>query len=357
MIRLKSKGNSNNIEYKKETIDDYIIPAHTGFLPVLAAIAGNFIIAIMKFIGFSISGSATLFSEAIHSLADTFNQVLLMVGIRSSLREGDSEFAYGYGKERFLWALISACGIFFVGAGVTVYHGITSLTHHEEVYIGPAVFIILAVSFVIEAITFWIAIRELRRVNKGLSFADSLKKGDPVTIAVIYEDGIATVGVLIAFFSTLMYSLTKNHYWDAAGSIVIGLILGLMAIILISKNRQFLIEKAIPDEDRERIIEILEADPSIEKVIDFKSSILDIGKYRIKCEVEFNGSALLRKLYKKGELKEEYETVRNDYNEFIKFCAEYIDRAPRLIGERIDDIERRIKKEVPEIKHIDIEIN
>lgn len=330
---------------------------HTGFLPVLIAIAGNFIIAILKFVGFFISGSAALFSEAVHSLADTFNQILLMVGLRSSLREGDNEYAYGYGKERFLWALISACGIFFVGAGVTVYHGITSLMHHEEIYIGPAVFIILAVSFVIEMITFGIAIWELRRGDSDFSFFDSLKNGDPVTIAVIYEDGIAALGIIIAFFSALMYSITKNYYWDAVGSIVIGLILGLMAIILISKNRRFLIEKAIPDEARERIIEILEADPSIEKVLDFKSSILDIGKYRIKCEVEFNGSALLRKLYRKGELKEEYELIKDDYEEFVKFCAEYIDRAPRLIGERIDDIEKKIKKEVPEIKHIDIEIN
>ena len=323
----------------------------------MVAIAGNFIIAIMKFAGFSVSGSAALFSEAIHSLADTFNQILLMVGIRSSLREGNDEFAYGYGKERFLWALISACGIFFVGAGVTVYHGITSLIHHEEIIIGPAVFIILIISFVIECITFGIAVWELKRGNKNFSFLHSLKNGDPVTIAVIYEDGIAALGIVIAFFSALMYSLTENYYWDSVGSIVIGMILGLMAVILISKNRRFLIEKAIPDEDRERIIEILEADPSIEKVLDFKSSILDIGKYRIKCEVEFNGSALLRKIYKKGELREEYDTVKNDYEEFVKFCAEYIDRAPRLIGERIDDIEKRIKKEVPEIKHIDIEIN
>lgn len=297
-----------------------------------------------------------MFSEAVHSLADTFNQVLLMIGVSRSGKKGNDEFVYGYGKERFLWALISACGIFFIGAGITVYHGISSFFHYEEIFVSPIIFIILFISLIIETFTFLIAIRELKNNHNGLSFFESLKKGDPVTVAVVYEDGIAVFGILVAIFSTAMYTLTKNFYWDAAGSIIIGLILGFMALILIDKNRSFLIEKSIPEEDKEKIISILEADPSIEKVIDFKSSILDIGKYRIKCEVEFNGSTLLRKIYKKGELKKEYELIGN-YGEFVRFCADYIDRAPRVIGGKIDDIEKKIKQEIPEIKHIDIEIN
>ena len=118
-----------------------------GLLPVASALVGNFLIVIMKFIGFAISGYGVMFSEAIHSLADTSNQALLLVGIEKSKKKADTEYSYGYGQERFLWALISACGIFFVGSGVTVYHGINSLFHIEPVTLSLLVFIILAISF------------------------------------------------------------------------------------------------------------------------------------------------------------------------------------------------------------------
>jgi hypothetical protein len=95
----------------------------------------------------------------------------------------------------------------------------------------------------------------------------------------------------------------------------------------------------------------------IEKVIDFKSSILDIGQYRIKCEVEINGEMLVKEAFQKGSLKNQYKIVKEDYAEFVKFCADYADRVPRILGKRIDLIEKRIIAKVPEIRHIDIEVN
>src|SRR3989344_3336238 len=119
-----------------------------GFVSVVVALVGNFVITILKTIGFLASGSSSLFSEAIHSLADTANQALLMVGIVKSRRAPDEESSYGYGLERFFWALLSACGVFFVGAGVTVYHGVTTLLHPEELSFNPQVFVILVIAFV-----------------------------------------------------------------------------------------------------------------------------------------------------------------------------------------------------------------
>lgn len=110
------------IGYKKEP----------GFVSVIAALAGNFVITLLKAFGFMVSGSSALFSEAVHSLADTANQSLLLVGIVKSRRAPDEDSSYGYGLERFFWALISACGVFFVGAGVTIYHGISTLLHPNE---------------------------------------------------------------------------------------------------------------------------------------------------------------------------------------------------------------------------------
>ena len=336
---------------------DKINNSSHGYTAVAFALVGNGFIAVLKLIGFFISGSSALFSEAVHSFADTLNQALLMIGIKKSTKLPDKEFSYGYGRERFVWALISACGVFFVGAGITIYHGINSLLHREEIEIGPIVFIILAISFLVESFTFFVALRELKRANRKMKLIEALKHGDPTTAAILYEDGVAVLGVIIAFISTILSSLTNNFLWDGIGSIIIGVLLGVVAIILINKNREYLIAKSVPESVKKKIIKIFEADPSIEKVIDFKSVILDIGRFRVKCEVEFNGTGLLKEIYKDDFLKEEYELVKKDYGEFAKFCAEYIDRVPRLMGKKIDEIEKTIQKQIPEIKHIDIEIN
>ncbi len=326
-----------------------------GFWPVASALLGNVLITILKFVGFFLSGSGALFSEGIHSFADTANQALLMVGIQRSSKKADKEFSYGYGHERFFWAIISACGIFFLGAGVTIYKGILDLTHTNTVHISPIIFVILLISFLIEGSTFLIAFRTIKIKQRTLAY--SLQIGDPSAIAVLYEDGVAVLGIIIALLSIILTYFTGKHYWDAIGSILIGILLAIVAIILIAKNREYLMEKAMPAEMQERIVEILEAETAIEKVIDFKSSTLDFKKYRIKCEVEFHGPALIKEMYRSGVLKEEYEHIKHDYAEFVRFCVDYIDRVPRLIGSKIDLIEKKIQQEFPEVIHVDIEIN
>jgi zinc transporter 9 len=327
-----------------------------GFLPVLAALSGNFIITCLKFIGFFISGSGALFSEAIHSLADIANQALLMTGIARSGKKADSEFSYGYGHERFFWAIISACCIFFLGAGVTISHGVQALMKHQSINISPIIFIILFVSLIIDSFTFLLAAKELLKTNRGIKLREIFKNGDPATIAVLYEDGVAVVGVLVAFLSIALTVLTGRTYWDAIGSIIIGLLMAFMALGLIKKNRPYLIGRTMPQELKNKVIEMLEAEPTIEKVIDFKSFALDVNVYRIKCEVEFNSSVLLHDIYRNG-FKEIYNDVKDDYDEFLKFCVEHTDRVPRIIGKIIDNIEKKIKNEIPSIRHIDIEIN
>jgi len=328
---------------------------NSGFWPVASALGGNLLVTILKFAGFSLSGSSALFSEGIHSLADTSNQALLMVGIKRSSKKATRKFSYGYGHERFFWALISACGIFFLGAGVTIYKGISDLRQTAEVHISPVIFAILLLSLAIESLTFIVAFRAIKIKNQSL--AQSLRQGDPSSIAVLYEDGVAVLGILIAIASIVLTYLTGRHYWDAAGSIFIGILLAVVAVILIAKNREYLLEKSMPEDMQEHIIKILEAEPAIEKVIDFKSSTLDFRKYRIKCEVEFHGPALMKAMYRNGALKDEFDDIKDDYAGFVRFCADYIDRVPRLIGSKIDAIEKKIQKKFPEVIHVDIEIN
>lgn len=346
----------NNIEKFESKI--FARKQEPGFISVVAALVGNFTITILKTIGFVLSGSSSLFSEAIHSFADTANQALLMVGIMKSRRAPDEDSSYGYGLERFFWALISACGVFFVGAGITVYHGVATLLHPEELVFRQEVFIILAVSFVIEFFTLTIAFRELWKGREvGANLSETLRDGDPTVLAVVYEDGVAVLGVLVATVSVGLAYITGNPVWDSVGSIVIGILLAWVAVVLILKNKRFLVEKSIPEDVKERIIELLLADPMIERVYDFKSSVVELGKYRAKCEVEVNGSALFKEVSNGAMLKDDYEAVKGDYGEFVRFCVEFTDRVPRVIGTRIDELEERIKKDMPTVRHIDIEIN
>lgn len=325
--------------------------------PVLAALVGNGFLTVIKFFAALSSGSGALLAEAIHSVADTSNQALLLIGIVRSRRLPDKHFAYGYANERFFWALLSACGIFFVGAGVTVYHGIETLIHPSDVTFEPMTFMVLGLAFVIELYTFWVAAQALRRSMPDAAWRDRLSEGDPSTLAVLFEDGVAVLGVVVASVSTVITLITGNVLWDSVGSIVIGVLLGMVAIVLIVKNRAYLLGKSIPSDIQEGILEDLHNEPSIEHVLDFKTEVLDIGVYRVKCEVEFNGSALLKELYKRNELREQYEDVKDDYEEFKRFCANYADRVPRLMGRYIDEIEKRLKERYPQVKYIDIEIN
>jgi zinc transporter 9 len=329
----------------------------SGLFPVVTALIGNIAVAVIKFSAAFVSGSSAMFSEAVHSVADTLNQSLLLVGIRRSMKKPDAEFVYGYGYERFFWALISACGIFFIGAGVTMYNGISSLIEPNILEYNPFIFAVLGTSFFIESITFIIAWRELKRRYPDLSLSQRIQRGDPSTLAVFFEDGVALLGICIAFLAIGLSLLTGSHVYDAMGSIVIGILLGGAAMFLILKNRSFLMGRSIPDEVEEDIITMIEEDPAIERVLDFKSTVLNVGIFRIKCEIEFNGNALLREISESVPLKDAYEDVREDYEEFKKFCVDYADRIPRLVGKRIDDIEKRIKTKHPSVRYIDIELN
>jgi zinc transporter 9 len=328
-----------------------------GLFPVVTALTGNLFITCIKFVGFLLSRSPSLFSEAVHSFADFSNQTLLLIGIRRSSKKADAEFDYGYGQERFFWNLVSACGVFFIGAGVTISHGIESVRSGHPGNIDTATFVILAVSLVIEVFSFYTAFRELKHSCQGKGFGAMMKGGDPSTLAVLLEDGVAVIGVVIACAAIFLTYLTGSYVWDAIGSIIIGVLLGIVAIILINMNRKYLIEKAIPEEEKERVMKTLNAEPSIVCVKKFKSTTLGVDRYRIKCEIRLNEKELMEEVRKDGYLEKQYEEIKKDYNRFISFCYDFSRLLTRLVGRRIDRIEKAVQNEAPHIKHVDIEID
>jgi zinc transporter 9 len=332
--------------------------SHTqGKKSVTAALLGNTFVTIIKTVVFFITGGTSMFAEAVHSFADTLNQSLLLVGLKRSKKPADHIHGYGYGIERFFWSLVSACGILFIGSGITLYHSIDSLLYKtDEIFTFNIISIlVLFLALIIESITLWVAIRELKK-NKKFSM-EIFKDADPILLAIIYEDGAAVLGVFIALFAQFIAYFTGNIMFDAIGGIIIGLILGFLAIILIIKNHQYIIGKALNKEVTEEIIEELLKDPCIEHVVEFKSVAVDIGQYRIFATVEWNGSPLYEEIYEAGDLKEEFDHVKKDFKEFAKLMFKMTDRIPRLVGNHIDMIEKNITQKFPQISYVDIEIN
>lgn len=324
---------------------------------VLAALVGNVFLSIIKTVLAVMTSSASMFAESVHSIADTLNQSLLLIGIRRSRKPADDIHGYGYGIERFFWSLLSACGVLFMGSGIAIYHSILSLLEASN---GPHPINLISVgvlltAFVIEGITLWLALAELRG-DKKFSL-DIFHDADPVLLAIIYEDGVAVCGVAFALIAQWLTHITGNGIYDALGGLAVGVILGVLAVLLIIKNHQYIIGKPLSEEVIEDIEHALEKDPCIEHVIEFKSVAVDINKYRIFVAVEWNGSPLYEEIYDDGDLQEEFDEIKDSFKEFTKLMFKTTDRIPRLVGNRIKTIEENIIQEFPQIAYVDIEIN
>ncbi len=321
---------------------------------VLVALLANCVVTALKFVAFFMSGSGSMLSEAIHSVADTGNQVLLFVGLKRADRQRDDEFQYGYGGERFIFGMLSAAGIFFVGCGVTVYHGVLGLITPHMPELGPVTFVVLGLSFVIEGGSLLYALIPTLKKSRGTTLWKYLRlKADPATLAVLLEDGAAVLGLAIASVGITLSYLTKNGMWDAIGSVVIGALLGVIAVILVIENRDHLLGKAVPEGVEGKFTEILRNRPSIKSFRDVKTRRLTPEVFQFKAEVVFSEEFLAQKL--DAALPHEPATFEGNGRErVLRLLA---GAAARSIGEEIDAIEAAIRIEIPEARHIDLEVD
>jgi len=320
---------------------------------VAAAIAGNSAITVAKLVGFLLSGSAGMLSETLHSVADTMNQVLLMIGIVRGSRKPDPAFPFGYGAERHVWALLSAVGIFFLGCGVTVYHGIHTLLHPkplEEIGIALA---ILAVSFLLEGAVLVLTYRTLRTAAAGRPFWAFVRdQADPTAVAVLLEDSAACLGIVLAVSGLLLSRATGDPVWDAAASILIGLLLGAIAVWLIRRNHTLLVGPAIPGEARERIRRTLASHPAVERVVRLRTRTLDTETWGVTAELDFSGEAIAARL--EPMLREEWERV-GTWDDFRAVAARYADAVLDELGDEVDAIEQEIRTAFPRARYLDLE--
>jgi len=323
---------------------------------VLWAVGGNFSVTVAKFVGWCVTRSPSLLAESLHSAADTANQALLLVGIRHSSLGPTEAYPWGRASARYLWNLISAMGIFFVGFGVTTYHGVASLIHPHAPDTENAVLVfgILVFSFVVECYVLLKAYRGVREIQGNRGLWEFITTGDdPTAVAVLLEDSIAVLGVLLAAAGYFISIRTGSGIPDAVASTVIGGLLGVMALVLAYANSRLLLGAAATPDEVNAIRSFLERQSSVEKVFVLKTRIVGPGRIRIAAEVEFHGAAMIDR----DQMERDAATVRGNPSKLPSVLADTAERMVRIVGKEINRIERDLCSEFPSVVAVELEVN
>ncbi|MBL0216939.1 MAG: cation diffusion facilitator family transporter [Myxococcales bacterium] len=324
--------------------------APTSARTVITALVGNSFVMIIKLAAFLMSGSGSMLSEAIHSAADTGNQLLLFVGLRRGEKAPDDRFHYGYGGERFVFGILSAAGIFFIGCGITIYHGIHSLFAPSTPQLTASTFVVLGVSGLIEGSVLALAVRAILAERGNIAFLRYVReRADPATVAILLEDGAAVLGLLIATGGILMAYVTGNPIWDTAGSLIVGAILGGVAFYLVHENRELLLGRAVPANIEEIFTNVVLDHPAVRSVRDIKTRQLAHDSYMFKAELTLDTDYLAEQLDR---------VLPGDHRDLTKGRAlrRTTIATTDLIATEMISVEAAIRQAIPHAKHIDLEI-
>lgn len=216
---------------------------------IYAALAGNSLIAITKFIAATITGSSAMMSEGIHSLVDTGNQGLLLYGLKRAKQPADEQFPFGYGKEIYFWSFVVALLIFALGAGISIYEGVHHIFHPEPIKNVLINYIVLGLAIFFEGIALFFALKEFKKTKGNRSFIGAIRGGkDPTLFVVLFEDSAAMLGLMVAFMGVWLTQATGVLYFDGIASVVIGLILAGVAIWLAYETKGLLIGESARNE-------------------------------------------------------------------------------------------------------------
>jgi cation diffusion facilitator family transporter len=234
---------------------------------VFAAIAGNIIIAVVKFIAAAVTGSSAMLSEGIHSLVDTGNGGLLFHGMRQSELPADDAHPFGHGRELYFWSLIVAISIFGIGGGMSVYEGITHITHPSPLENPTLAYVVLAFSAVVEGTSFLVAYREFRKSKGRKSAFAAIRTGkDPSLFTVVFEDAAAMLGLSFAFLGVFLGHTLNNPYLDGVASVAIGLLLASVAGWLAYESKGLLVGEGADAATLREIAALIGADDAVDCV-------------------------------------------------------------------------------------------
>ena len=261
---------------------------------VILAFSANLVIAVAKSIAAYLTGSASMLAEAAHSWADTGNEIFLLIAQKRSARGRDERHPLGYGREAFVWSMFAAFGLFTAGAVVSISHGISELRDPEPGSDFLIAYIVLAISFVLEGTSFLQAFRQSRKDAKAYgrgTFDYVLNTSNTTLRAVFFEDSAALLGLLIAGVGIVLHQVTGSPIPDAIGSIGVGVLLGVVAVILIDRNRRFLIGEAIPADARALVLGFLLAQPGVERVTYLHLEFVGPARYYLVAAVDVVGES------------------------------------------------------------------
>jgi cation diffusion facilitator family transporter len=258
---------------------------------VLAALAANLGIAVTKFIAFLFTGSASMLAESVHSVADTGNEVLLLVGRGRSVRPPSDEHPFGFGRERYFYGFVVSVMLFTVGGAFSVYDGVHKIMNPEEVRSPLVAIVVLALSAVLEAFSLRTAISEANKVRGDRGWGTFIRRTKaPELPVVLLEDLAALIGLVFAFIGVTLAWVTADGRWDGAGSLAIGLLLATAAAFLAVEMKSLLIGESASTEVQQMIVAALEEGPEVSRVIHMRTVHISPDSILVAAKIGVRGT-------------------------------------------------------------------
>jgi cation diffusion facilitator family transporter len=258
---------------------------------IVAAFLANAAIALAKLVGFFLTGAASMLAEAVHSSADAGNQGLLYLGGARARKTATPEHPFGYGRERYFWSFVVALVLFTLGGLFALYEGIEKLRHPHEIESATVAFVILGIAIIVEAISFRTAIKESLHVKGDASWWQFIRHSkSPELPVVLLEDLGAQVGLIFAMIGLGMAEITGNPRWDAVGSIAIGSLLVVIAVILVIEMKGLLIGEAASPATLASIQQTMESSERVQKVIHMRTQHIGPDELLVAAKLSFDPS-------------------------------------------------------------------
>jgi cation diffusion facilitator family transporter len=295
--------------------------SHSGTKAILAALSANLGIAITKFVAFLISGATSMLAESVHSLADSGNQVLLLVGGKRSRRAADEEHPFGYGRERYVYAFMVAIVLFSVGGVFSIYEGVHKIEHPEPLTAAWLPIAVLVIAIALESMSLRTALRESAPLREGISLLQFIRRAKaPELPVVVLEDIAALAGLVLALIGVVATAVTGNGVYDGVGTVAIGVLLVIVAFILGIEVKSLLIGESASNATSAEIRAAIETAPGVQRIIHMRT--LHLGPEELMVGVKIAVAA---------------------------------DASAQAVATLIDDVEVRIRASVPTARVIYIE--
>jgi cation diffusion facilitator family transporter len=266
-----------------------------GTRAIIAALLANVGIAIAKFIAFLLSGSSSMLAESVHSLADSGNQLLLLLGGRRAKKKADKEHPFGYGRERYVYAFVVSIILFSVGGVFSIYEGIEKVSHPHEIEVPWIPLGVLVVAMVLEGFSLRTAIKESNHTRGRQSWVQFVRRAKaPELPVVLLEDTAALAGLAFAFVGVGLSVLTGNGLWDGIGTLFIGALLVLVAVVLGIETKSLLVGEGATDADSAAIVRAIEGTTKVERLIHMKTLYLGPDELLVAAKIALQPDSELR---------------------------------------------------------------